>query len=371
LNVNFEEEITVTKRIQRQTILFQIFCWTLASNLYMVARIVGLQDYNRIQVVEPIRFEIAFSQATIAGIFIGIILGLIDIFLSKNNIKKRSFSFLVFTKGTIYIFSIILVIGCILVFTDLFIDKISFKNSLAHLIQFFEEQFLLSMLVYALVISFLVSFIKQVNTKFGRGILLPMIFGRYYKPKQEDRIFMFIDLHSSTTIAEKIGHVKFSELIQDCFYDLGTETEKYRAEIYQYVGDEAVLTWKIKNGIENFNCLKTFFAFDQLLQSRSIYYMSKYGIVPQFKAGMNCGLVMVAEVGGTKKEIAYHGDVLNTGARIQGECNKYGKKLLISEVMKSILPESAEFLIDKIGEVELKGKLEATVIYSIEKKNYH
>ena len=69
-----------------------------------------------------------------------------------------------------------------------------------------------------------------------------------------------------------------------------------------------------------------------------------------------------------KKEIAYHGDVLNTGARIQGECNKYSKKLLISEAMKNILTPSNEFRIDKIGEVELKGKLEATVIYSIEKK---
>ncbi len=352
----------------RHALLFQIFCWLVATNLYMVARIVGLEEFKSIEVIESIRYHVAFIQATIAGIIIGIILGLIDSYLIQKSKSKRSFSFLVLTKGIIYITAIIAVIAFILIITDLAIDQSGFRKTINHLTEFFQKGFLFSMLIYALVISFLVSFIKQVNTKFGPGVLIPFIFGKYYKPRQEDRIFMFIDLHSSTTYAEKIGHIKFSELIQDCFYDLGSIVEKYRANIYQYVGDEAVLTWKTKKGIQNQNCIKIFFAFDEYLQSRSIYYKGKYGFIPQFKAGMNCGLVMVAEVGDIKKEIAYHGDVLNTGARIQGECNKYEKKLLISEAMKNLLPTSGEFILNKIGEVELKGKLEATVIYSVERK---
>ncbi|MCY7408737.1 MAG: adenylate/guanylate cyclase domain-containing protein [Chitinophagales bacterium] len=333
----------------------------------MVARIVGLEEFDSIEVIEKIRYQVAFTQATIAGIVIGIILGLIDSYLIHKSKRKRSFSFLVLTKGIIYITAIIAVLTSILVITDLVIDQSGFNKTANHLTEFFQEGFFFSMLIYALVISFLVSFIKQVNIKFGPGVLIPFIFGKYYKPRQEDRIFMFIDLHSSTTYAEKIGHIKFSELIQDCFYDLGSMVEKYRADIYQYVGDEAVLTWRIRKGIQNQNCIKIFFAFDDYLQSRSIYYAGKYGFIPQFKAGINCGLVMVAEVGDIKKEIAYHGDVLNTGARIQGECNKYKKKLLISEAIKNILPSSREFMINKIGEVDLKGKVEATVIYSVEK----
>ncbi|WP_219011061.1 hypothetical protein [Aquimarina litoralis] len=47
---------------------------------------------------------------------------------------------------------------------------------------------------------------------------------------------MFLDLNSSTSIAEKIGHMKYSQLIQDCFDQLDM-TEDFGAEIYQYVGD--------------------------------------------------------------------------------------------------------------------------------------
>ncbi len=149
---------------------------------------------------------------------------------------------------------------------------------------------------------------------------------------------MFLDLRSSTTYAEQIGHEKFSEMIQDCFYDLAMVVEEHRAEIYQYVGDEAVLTWKMKNGLSDHNSLRAFFAFDDRLKSRSEYYREKYGFIPEFKAGLNGGEVMVAEVGEIKKEIAYHGDVLNTGARIQARCNFYGRNLLISERLKELFP---------------------------------
>jgi len=51
------------------------------------------------------------------------------------------------------------------------------------------------------------------------------------------------------------------------------------------------------------------------------YYLSKYGRVPVFKAGIHGGKVMALEVGSVKKELAYLGDIVNTTARIQGECN--------------------------------------------------
>jgi len=45
----------------------------------------------------------------------------------------------------------------------------------------------------------------QFNTKFGEGNLFNMIRGKYQTPREEQRIFMFLDLNSSTTIAEKLG----------------------------------------------------------------------------------------------------------------------------------------------------------------------
>ena len=62
-----------------------------------------------------------------------------------------------------------------------------------------------------------------------------------------------------TTIAEKLGHIQFSRLIQDCFYDLTDIVLMHNVEIYQYVGDEIVFTWKTEEGISNNNCISLFF----------------------------------------------------------------------------------------------------------------
>ena len=74
-------------------------------------------------------------------------------------------------------------------------------------------------------------FILQVNDKFGQGVLISFLLGKYHRPKEDDRIFMFMDLKSSTTYAEKLGHIKYSQFIQDCFFDITDVITKYDAKI--------------------------------------------------------------------------------------------------------------------------------------------
>ena len=155
----------------------------------------------------------------------------------------------------------------------------------------------LVILVYTGVVSILFNLIRQMNAMFGPGTLVKIMIGKYHQPKEENRIFMFLDLKSSTTYAERLGHILYSELIQDCFYDLTDTVQQHGVEIYQYVGDEAVLTWTIGEGLKNLNCLEAFFSFEETIQRRANYYFNKYDLVPAFKAGVNLGLVMVAEVG--------------------------------------------------------------------------
>ena len=112
---------------------------------------------------------------------------------------------------------------------------------------------------------------------------------------------MFLDLKSSTTYAERLGHIKYSKLIQDCFYDLTDVVANRQAQIYQYVGDEVVLTWKTRDGLVNNNCIYTYFDFENALQEKSNYYEEEYGLVPKFKAGLDSGTITVAEVGEIKK----------------------------------------------------------------------
>jgi adenylate cyclase len=222
-----------------------------------------------------------------------------------------------------------------------------------------------SVIVFWGIACMLALFILQINEKFGQGVLINFLLGRYHRPKEDKRIFMFMDLKSSTTHAEKLGHIRYSQLIQDCFFDLTDIVLSYEAKIYQYVGDEVVLSWDVEKGINHQNCLKTFFAYDNLLQRKSAYYKNKYGVIPEFKAGLNLGAVTVAEVGEIKKELAYHGDVLNTAARIQGRCNEYNKKLLVSEELKNNFEKQPTYGFEFLGDVILKGKEEPVNIYAV------
>jgi len=76
---------------------------------------------------------------------------------------------------------------------------------------------------------------------------------------------------------------------------------------------------------------------------------------------------MVAEVGGrVKSEIAYHGDVLNTSARMLELCKTYNKNLLCSEIFYNTLQDlSPQIQTDFVDEVHLRGKNKAVFIFSI------
>jgi adenylate cyclase len=351
---------------RKKEIGFNLLAWLIAGNMFVIFRFFGMYGSDQfILLKKPFELDQKFFEANIVSILNGLLLSLVDFVLDTPNFKRKSFQYIIIVKSFAYV--VIMFISIVLLFV---LDGIltnrenNFMYSLNYTI---SSNYTIALYLYGVFISLLINFFKEVNKKFGPGILIKLFSGRYYNPRVEDRIFMFIDLKSSTTIAEKLGHLRYSRLIQDCFYDVTDVVAKYRAEIYQYVGDEIVLTWELEKGIENDNCFKFFFEFKKKLETLSDYYKEKYGIVPVFKAGMNAGTVTVAEVGELKKEIAYHGDVLNTASRIQEQCNVHQKPLLISNQLYKKMPRTGFFKIDLIGEMMLKGKLNPVSIYSVEK----
>ncbi|KAK6020557.1 hypothetical protein OSTOST_13787 [Ostertagia ostertagi] len=211
----------------------------------------------------------------------------------------------------------------------------------------------------------MISFINQMNRRYGPGVLVPLLLGRYRNPREEERIFLFMDLKSSTSIAENLGHIQYSAFIRDAFSDINQDIAEYNAQIYQYVGDEIVLTWHTREGLRNFSCIRFFFACEKRLHGRSQYYQQHYGWIPEFKAGLHEGKVTAVEIGEIKLEVAYHGDTINTTARIQSVCNDYGKTLLVSEnLLQKLTTLGDGFESEPLGAIQLKGKAEDITIYS-------
>ncbi|MBP7109765.1 MAG: hypothetical protein KBA90_14490 [Chitinophagaceae bacterium] len=67
-----------------------------------------------------------------------------------------------------------------------------------------------------------------------------------------------------------------------------------------------------------------FFCLQKQIRRYYSYYKERYGRVPEFKAALHGGTVVISEVGKYKSEIAYHGDVLNATASMLGKCHELG-----------------------------------------------
>jgi adenylate cyclase len=205
----------------------------------------------------------------------------------------------------------------------------------------------------------------RLNDQYGNGGI-DYLTGRYYKPRQEMRIFMFLDMRSSTTIAEQLGHVKYFQLLNELYTDITDPIVYSRGEIYQYVGDEISVSWPLRRGVRKQRCIRCFIDIRAKLHKRERHYMERYGLVPTFKAGFHYGQVTTGEVGVVKKERIFSGDVVNTAARIQNSCNAHGVDNLISKELLDILHLPSGYPMREIGSIALKGKREPIVLWSLE-----
>ena len=303
----------------------------------------------------------------------GLIVGSIEIVFINKRFQKNSFLEKIVYKTTIYmllitvftlaisIFSVAIELGTTPFDKQVLTNTFNFINSFA----FWTIEIYVS-----LAISFSL-FYSEISDNIGQGVLINFFTGKYHRPIEEERIFMFLDMKDSTAIAEKLGHVKYFEMLREYYADLTDPIIEFGGEIYQYVGDEVVVSWKQKKDIINNNCINCFFAMKSTLSKQANKYNLEFGLVPTFKAGIHLGRVTTGEIGVIKKDIIFSGDVLNTTARIQGLCNKYGVDLLTSEQVIRAMDLENEFQPRSIAEVALRGRNEKIKLFTIEKNEYN
>ena len=302
-------------------------------------------------------------NSVLLGFPLGLVFGLLELFLfpkAEMRFRRWSFTKIILFKILMYT-AVIYGVTVVLVFIGGFIQG----RNISELPAVVASLGQLVLTIYTLAIYSLLVFFLQINYLLGEGVLWKFIRGKYHKPREEERIFMFLDMKSSTTIAEQLGHVRFYTLLNELFHEISQPVLQTKAEIYQYVGDEVILTWDMEHGLRNSNCLKSFFMFRESLLRNSGNYFKNFGVRPEFKAGLHFGKVVSAQIGDLKREIVYNGDVLNTTARIQSECNKYQRDCLVSGTLMNRLKQINGFQWERIDAVTLRGKETEVELFSV------
>ncbi|MDT0647385.1 adenylate/guanylate cyclase domain-containing protein [Zunongwangia sp. F260] len=350
------------------SIVKQVVFWIISySMLLYIIHLVALSVFNVFDKNLKVNFWPVSLFVIIVSLFLGIGLGLLDGFLKKTFFKNLPLGANILISSISYflVLMVIISISRIIIF-GISDDFILYNSDIDFMLEENWNYFNSILMVYTFFMSLVISFVNQMNKKFGPGMLLPFLFGRFRYPREEERIFMFLDLTSSTEFAEKLGHIRYSELIQASFLDINKKVKEFNAEIYQYVGDEVVISWPVQ-GFKKAACVEFFFAVQELLVARSEFYNAKIGVVSKFKAGLHVGLVTAVEVGDIKRDIAYHGDTLNVAARIEGLCNEYKASILASGSIIEKGKLQGIFSTTSLGFKILQGRKNPIEIFSITK----
>lgn len=355
----------VANRFPFLTYLFvRVFLWTvfylILSFLFHLV-LVTATDESKISFTDNFIISIVF------GSIYGIAAGCVGWFFERRFFYNKALWIIIIGKIVISLIVFVILMNLLKFILHPYVSRLFFYTAVFMTEHKTWDTYFYLLLSCNIVIELLMTFIDLVNKKYGPGILLPLLLGKYRSPKEEQRVFLFMDIKSSTSLAETLGHSKYSAFIRDSFMDINSILSKYNAQVYQYVGDEIVITWPVARGLRNAACIEFFFACEAKLNERAEYYNAGYGKIPQFKAGLHMGSVMAVEVGDIKRDIAYHGDTLNTASRIQSICNDYNKNFLASVHVLKNLYINNHYKTESIGAIRLKGKAEPVEIASIEK----
>lgn len=349
--------------------------WILAGILITFHEYFFLANYPGIYSTGPMQ-DFSLTKNLVAAISAlglgGLLFGLMELFYFQRKFIRQKFWVAVLKKFVVYasvmIFLIVLIsalFNSILSSRSIF-DPVAW-NQVGEFI--FSTAFWHPVLPY-LVLAILTSFILQLSERFGPNEMWKIFTGKYFNPKEEHRIFMFLDLNDSTVIAEKLGNQKFYQFLNDFFHDIANVIIQNKGEVVEYVGDLVVISWTFPSGTFETRCLSCFNEFEQEIQKQQKKYLDKFDIVPQFKAAVHCGKVMIGEMGKIKKSIKFSGDVLNTTARVEKVCGEIGAKLAITDQLVSILHDH-EFIMEKVSNIKLKGKQKPVDIYKVTTPNEH
>ena len=303
----------------------------------------------------------------IGGIVYGIALGVSDPWLEHHVLRSKSLGVSILLQAAMYFAVLVIMMTLTRFLVWEYIIVPGFFNNVSPVSNDLAWRYYAYLVaVYTFPMGLVIGFINQMNKKFGPGILVPLLLGKYRRPREEERIFMFMDLESSTSHAESLGHLKYSALIRDSFLDINRIVSKYRAEVYQYVGDEVVISWPSKGTMNLLACVEFYFDCQFTFRQREPYYSENYGVVPKFKAGLHQGIVTAVEVGEIKRDVAYHGDTLNTASRIQSKCKEYESDLLISDEIEMGISWTESYRKTFVGEVSLRGKNRPVRLFNVQ-----
>ena len=313
-----------------------------------------------------------YINTILIGLLVALAISFFELAIFTGKMRKLPFRTLLSLRVVLYTVTVLaciffVLIGYRMLRYDMHFLAVLHSEEFQHYL--WEEDFLVSA-VYTLGVVTIAIFILQVRRRIGPKILLGFITGKYYQPQEVERIILFIDIQHGKEIIERIGRIDYFRYFNDILFDIAETTLHRRADIYEYVESNILLTWDLAEGLKQANCVRCFFEMREVIETRKIDYYEKYGFIPEFRASLHSGPVIRGEIGDVKSQVKYHGDVMNTTARILGKTDAEHPLLISGELLQQL--ELPLLYREKLlGTFELRGKQKTIELHALyEKEQY-
>lgn len=308
-----------------------------------------------------------YAEATGLSALIGGLLGAYELLYVEGPHGRwlRRAPFIVPLLASLAVYSAVM-IGTLLVYEGLFYADAGPDTYMGFQV---ESDYLVLLDLMVGIGAFVLVFITLMLRRIVDGhTLMNLLLGRYRRPVEEQRVFLFLDLEGSTGLAENLGDLGVYEMISTFFFDIDEAILDHRGEPHRYVGDEVIISWPLQAGMAEANCLRCYFGIEDLMERLAGRYKALFGTVPVFRAGLHCGPVVVGQCGDSRREIHYFGDTLNTTSRIEAACRDVGKRFLVSGDVLSQLVVPPELETRAVGPFRLRGKLKDVALFSVHRR---
>ncbi len=219
--------------------------------------------------------------------------------------------------------------------------------------------------LFSFVAAFAFLFVFEISQIVGPRNLRNIVLGRYHRPRVEERFFLFLDIAGSTSLAEQIGPAAVHRFLASVFRLASDPIGDYGGEIYQYVGDEMVVTWTVAEARGDARPIACFFAIVAALEEVAPEFEREFGVAPRLRAALHAGPVISGEIGDSKRDIVFHGDVVNTAARLEQATRDLDRRFLVSADALSRLAATERYALEPLGPQALRGRAAPVEVYAI------
>ncbi|MDI1302236.1 MAG: adenylate/guanylate cyclase domain-containing protein [bacterium] len=234
------------------------------------------------------------------------------------------------------------------------------------------------LLLLLILFTYTMAFGFFVETQGKRAIT--RLFGQYVPPDLVDEMakhpeaislegesremtVLFSDVRDFTSISEGLSATELSALMNVYLTAMTRLIQKHRGTIDKYIGDAIMAFWgaPLRDADHTRLALLTAMDMEAELLALAQEFRARGWPVLKIGIGLNAGTMNVGNMG-SEFRMAYTvmGDAVNLGARLESLSKNYGVTIVVSESVRSAVPDFAYRSLDC---VRVKGKQEPVRIY--------